>query len=90
MDETYASRLTAINDALWLVKRGPSNPEPPDPAARLGANHMIQGFTGGYASSSREVAEDPRYAEIGLALDIARFLLDEEMDDDEEEAANHA
>lgn len=77
----YDDRYCAINDALWLVQHGPRDPQPPVPDP----NVRTRGVDFPFVSYSREIPSDqgdPRYAEISLALDIARFLLDEELPED--------
>ncbi len=76
----YLLRLRAINDALRLIQRGPSEPPRERPDLSLsGVGHAY------LSHSSPMDSTDPRYAEVSLALDIARFLLDEELDDEEDD-----
>lgn len=83
----YQSRYAAINDALWLLQRGPRDPNPPKEPQNTRASYDGPMYATGFVGSNGD-SGDPRYAEVSLALDIARFLLDEELlDDDDEEAA---
>jgi hypothetical protein len=70
--DTYDDRLRALNDALWLVEHGAANPHPEAQAHRGDPSYAYLSSSGSAQSS---------YDRANVALDYARFLLDEEVED---------